>query len=57
MGQGPDFELGDAIELAQVAPKIIARQRAKSAISTYKCSQFRTGFGADSPLEETGFEP
>jgi hypothetical protein len=31
--------------------------RAKSVISTYECSQFRTEFAADSPLEEAGFEP
>jgi hypothetical protein len=36
--------------------KIIARPRAKSVISTYECSQFRTGFAADSPLEGDGFE-
>ena len=32
--------------------KIIARPCAKSVISTYECSQFRTEFAADSPLEE-----
>jgi hypothetical protein len=37
--------------------KIIARPRAKSVISTYECSQFRTEFAADSPLEGDGFEP
>ena len=36
--------------------KIIARPRAKSVIITYECSQFRSEFAADSPLEEDGFE-
>jgi hypothetical protein len=33
------------------------RQSAKSVISTYECSQFRTEFAADSPLEPEGLEP
>src|SRR6516162_2240066 len=36
--------------------KIIARPRAKSVIITYECTQFRSEFAADSPLEEDGFE-
>jgi hypothetical protein len=39
-------------------PKRSSRgQRPKSVISTYECSQFRTEFAADSPLEGDGFEP
>ena len=30
---------------------------ANSVIGTYECSRFRTEFAADSPLEESGFEP
>jgi hypothetical protein len=41
----------------QFDKKIIARSRVKSVISTYECSQFRTEFAADSPLEESRCEP
>jgi hypothetical protein len=35
---------------------ILAADVAGYVISTYECSQFRTEFAADSPLEEDGFE-
>jgi len=36
---------------------ILAADVAGYVISTYECSQFRTEFAADSPLEGEGFEP
>jgi hypothetical protein len=35
---------------------ILAADVAGYVISTYECSQFRTEFAADSPLEGRGFE-
>jgi hypothetical protein len=45
----------EAVPISRNPPAWCGSWRAKSIIN--ECSQFRTKFAADSPLEEAGFEP
>jgi hypothetical protein len=55
--RGPIVIAARASSISLIWLTIIARPRAKSVISTYECSQFRTEFAADSPLETWAENP